>query len=294
MIKIETVGFVGVGVMGEPICRNLAQKCGHPVLAADLDPAPLQRLAAVGVATAPDVATIVARAELIFLSLPGGPEVEAVATALLDGIRPGQIVVDTSTAPVALTRDLAERFAEAGAEYADAPVARTRAAAETGTLSVMVGAPEPLFGRLRPYLDCFASEVTHCGAVGAGQVVKLMNNMVVFQTTIALAEALTVGRRAGVAGERLFETLALGSADSFVLRNHGMKALLPGVFPERAFSARYALKDLAYALELAGDVGIELQGAALARELLVETIERGHGAQYHPVVLTTIDPEVDG
>ncbi len=294
MTEIETVGFIGVGVMGEPICRNIAQKCGHPVLAADLDPAPLQRLAEFGVEPAPDVATIADRADLILLSLPGGAEVEAVATTLLGRARAGQTVVDTSTAPVALTRQLAERFAAAGVEYADAPVARTRAAAEAGTLSVMVGAPEPLFQRLRPYLGCFASEVTHCGGVGAGQVVKLMNNMVVFQTTIALAEALAVGRRAGVDGERLFETRALGSADSFVLRNHGMKALLPGVFPERAFSARYALKDLSYALELADDVGIELHGAALARELLVETIERGHGNQYHPVVLTTIDPEIDG
>ena len=293
MAEIETLGFIGVGVMGEPICRNLAEKSGVAVLATDLRPEPLERLAAVGVEVAPDAAAIAARAQLIFLSLPGGGEVEAVATALLGAIGDGATVVDTSTTPVALTRALGERFAAAGAAYADAPVARTRAAAEAGTLSVMVGAPEPLFQRLQAYLRCFASEVTHCGEVGAGQVVKLMNNMVVFQTVIALAEALSVGRRAGVDGQCLFDTLAKGSADSFVLRNHGLKALLPGVFPERAFSARYAHKDLSYALQLADDVGIELYGAELARELIAETIERGHGDQYFPAVISTIDPEID-
>ena len=116
-----------------------------------------------------------------------------------------------------------------------------------------------------------------------------MNNMVLFQTVVALSEALSVGRRAGVDGERLFDTLTKGSADSFALRNHGMKALLPGDFPRRAFSTRYALKDLACALELADDVGLKLQGAELARALLNETVEQGHGDEYFPAVLTTID-----
>ena len=89
-----------------------------------------------------------------------------------------------------------------------------------------------------------ASEVTHCGAAGAGQAVKILNNMVLFQTVVALAEALAIARAQGVDGKVLFETLTKGSADSFALRNHGMKAMLPGVFPERAFSTEYALKDL--------------------------------------------------
>jgi 3-hydroxyisobutyrate dehydrogenase-like beta-hydroxyacid dehydrogenase len=129
-----------------------------------------------------------------------------------------------------------------------------------------------------------ASDITHCGAPGAGQAMKIVNNMVLFQNVVALAEALALVRHAGVDPKLALETLAKGSADSFALRNHGMKAMLPGVFPERAFSAEYALKDLGYALELAADAGIELPGAQNARELLERAIGAGHGREYFPVL----------
>lgn len=202
------------------------------------------------------------------LCLPGGPQLEAVCrgpSGLLAAARPGQIVVDHGTSPVALTRELAAEFAQKGVAYADAPIARTRAAAEAGTLSITVGADATTFASIRPILACCAEEITHCGPVGAGQVVKQMNNMVLFQTVVALCEALAIGRAAGVDGAVLFEALSKGSADSFALRNHGMKAILPDSFPERAFSTEYALKDLSYALDLAAQSGIVPNGAEVAR-----------------------------
>ena len=126
-------------------------------------------------------------------------------------------------------------------QYADAPVARTREAAAKGDLSIMVGASPETFARVKPILDTMGSDVTHCGPIGCGQVVKVLNNMLVFQHTAALAEAMAIGRRHGVPPEVLLPTMMLGSGDSFVLRNHGMKAMLPGVFPERAFSTRDAM-----------------------------------------------------
>ena len=292
MAEIASIGFVGLGVMGEPMCANLAAKSGLPVLAFDVRPEPLARLAEVGVEAAASLPEIAARADLIFLSLPGGAEVRAVCEGndgLLAHGAKGQTVVDTSTSPVALTRALSKRFAEAGMAYADAPVARTRAAAVAGTLSVMVGADAPTFERLVPYLDCIAEEVTHCGPVGAGHAVKLMNNMVLFQTVVALAEALTIGRRAGIEGKVLLETLTKGSADSFALRNHGLKALLPGEFPAQAFSTRYALKDLGYALELAAQAGIEPQGALTAQRLLEASERLGHGDEYFPALIDAVE-----
>ncbi len=289
----ENLGFVGVGVMGEPMCRNLAAKAGLPVTATDIDAAPLRRLAQAGVTRAGSVAEVAAEADVVFLSLPGGEQLEAVCDGphgLLRLARPGQTVVDLSTSPVALTRSLATRFGERGVDYADAPVARTRQAAEQGTLSIMVGASPAVFERLRPLLACCASEVTHCGEVGAGQIVKLMNNMVLFQTVVALSEALAVARRAGLDGQTLFETLTKGSADSFALRNHGMKALLPGVFPERAFGTDYALKDLAYAMQLAEEVGLDLRGAENARQLLAASSRAGQGERYFPALLNVVDP----
>ena len=232
---IDTVGFIGLGVMGEPMCGHLAAKGGRAVVAYDLDAAPLARLAESGAQAAMSVAEVAERADLILLSLPGGAELEAVAAGaggLLGHCRAGAAVVDTGTSPVALSRALAERFAERGVDYADAPVARGRAAAQTGTLSTMVGASAGVLARIRPFLECYATDVTHCGDVGAGQVVKLMNNMVLFQNVHALAEALAVGRRAGVEGAVLFDCLAKGSGDSFALHDHGMKSMparrLPG------------------------------------------------------------------
>jgi hypothetical protein len=224
---------------------------------------------------------------VIFLALPSGKEVEAVCAGpegLLAATRHGQAVVDLGTSPVGLTRALGARFAEKGVAYADAPVARTRQAAEQGTLSTMVGADDATFARIRPLLVCFASDITHCGAVGAGQIVKIMNNMVLIETVVALSEALALARRAGMDGGLLFETLTKGSADSFALRNHGLKAIIPDDFPQRAFSTEYALKDLGYALALAEEVGVALPAARVAETRLKAAIAQGHGELYWPVV----------
>ena len=203
---------------------------------------------------------------------------------LLSQLDAGSMLVDLGTSPVALTREIALQAMERSVAFADAPVARTRAAAEAGTLSIMVGAAASIYTRLEPLLRHMGEDVTHCGDVGAGQTVKLMNNMVLFQTVSALAEALHIARRSGVEPRVLFETLAKGSADSFALRNHGMKALLPEVFPTLAFSARYALKDNDYALALAEAAGVKAQGAELVARRLQESIDAGDGDDYFPVL----------
>ena len=120
----------------------------------------------------------------------------------------------------------------------------------------MVGGSRDCSRASAPILATMGSEVTLCGGVGAGQVVKLMNNMVVFETTMAIAEAISIAEASGVDGRLLYETMAKGSADSFVLRNHGMKHLLPQDYPTQAFSVRYAKKDLSYARELAARSGV--------------------------------------
>jgi len=288
---IRTLGFIGLGVMGEPMCRNLAQKSGLPVTALDRDPQPLARLAPFGVTIAADAAAVVDAADLVFLSLPSGEVVRDLcrgADGLLARIRPGQVVVDLSTSPVDITRALAAEFAERGAHFIDAPVARTRAAAEAGTLSVMVGADAAGFAAVRPLIATFASDITHCGAVGTGQVVKILNNMVLFETVVAMAEAKAIAERSGVDPTLLFDTLSKGSADSFALRNHGMKSMLPGEFPERAFSVEYARKDLDYALRLARDTGVDARGARTVDGWFQEAIDAGDGARYHPVIYQRI------
>lgn len=282
-----TIGFIGTGVMGEPMCRNLAVKSGRPVIAFDRSAAALQRLGAHGVTAAASAAEIVRDCDVIFLVLPSGRHVAEVCDGeggLCALARSGQTIIDCGTSPVSLARRLAATLATRGATFADAPIARTRQAADAGTLSIMVGADPATFAALHPLLALMGSDITHCGPVGHGQMVKILNNMVLIETVVALAEALAVARGAGLDGAMLFDTLAKGSADSFALRNHGMKALLPGAYPEQAFSVEYALKDLDYAFELARDAGVKLDAALVARAKLAAAIAAGYGEKYWPVI----------
>lgn len=287
---IATLGFIGLGVMGEPMCGHLARRSGLPILAHDLRAEPLQRLAEHGVKAA-SLQQLAAACDVILLSLPDGRAVSAVVQVLEPHLRPGQCLVDTSTSAVELTRQIGARLTAKGILYADAPVARTRDAAARGELSIMVGATEATFARIRPILETMGTDVTHCGPVGCGQVVKILNNMLVFQHCAALAEAMAIGRRNGVPADVLLPTMAMGSGDSFVLRNHGLKAMLPESFPERAFSTRYAIKDLSYALEMADASGLDMAAAKLTMARLKQAEAAGYGDQYHPVVLKVIDPQ---
>ncbi len=291
MGDIKKLGFIGLGVMGEPMCRNLALEQSIPVLAYDTQHAPLERLAQ-SISVAKSVGQVMREADLVFLSLPSGEVVAKICEqqdGLLANCRSGQIIVDLSTSPVELTRELYAKFKAKGVLLIDAPVARTRAAAEAGTLSIMVGAQDTEFARIKPFLSTFATEITLCGPVGCGQVVKILNNMVLFETVAALSEARAIAKKAGVDPKKLFETLALGSADSFALRNHGLKAIIPGDFPERAFSVEYAAKDLRYALDLADQTEVDAAGARNVRRLFELSVAKGDGDLYHPVISRVVE-----
>ncbi len=292
MEMFDCIGFIGTGVMGEPMCRNLASKGGEKILAWDIDPAPLERLAEAGVTAAESPADMCAKAHTILLSLPDGEQVDRICRGvdgLLANLAEGQCVIDTGTSPPALARQLHAAFAAKGIAFADAPVARTRQAAIDGTLSIMVGGDGEVFARIRPILGHMASDVTHCGAPGAGQTVKILNNMMLFQNCAAIAEALAIARRAGLDEEMFLQTVAKSSGDSFALRNHAIKSMLPRDYPEGAFSVRYALKDLAYALDLAAAENVAAKGGELARERLEQAMEEGLGESYHPVIREIID-----
>jgi len=214
----------------------------------------------------------------------------SVFESILPAVRRGQTVIDLGTSDVGQTRSFAKQLSDKGALWIDAPIARTRQAAQDGTLSVMVGATTEQFAAVEPLIRHFATDVTLCGGTGAGQVTKILNNMVLFETVNALAEAVAIAKHSGVEPKLLLETLSKGSADSFALRNHGMKAIVAKEFPLRAFSTEYAMKDLSYALELGAQAGLDLRGAALMRTIFQETIDKGMGDEYFPVIAKLIDP----
>lgn len=284
-----TLGFIGLGVMGNGMSKNAVRKHGAPVHVFDMNPAALEELRAEGGVVAASVADIAKVAEVIFLSLPGGKQVDAVASEIAQHAAPGTVVVDLSTTSVAEARAVAAKLAEKGLLFADAPVARTRQAAQDGTLSIMVGAGDALFARIQPLLAYMGSDVTHCGDVGCGQVVKLVNNCLLFEQVAAIAEMMVVAERAGVTAERLIQAVSLGSGDSFALRNHATKAMAPRSFPEKAFPSPYVLKDMGYTLELAEQMGVDAQMAGLARSYYQRAIDAGIGEKYFPAIIELVE-----
>ncbi|WP_159917479.1 NAD(P)-dependent oxidoreductase [Pantoea sp. 18069] len=289
-----TLGFIGVGAMGAGMCRNLARKSGCTVLAADLDMGNVHALAGDGV-VASSIEEIARSADIVFLSLPAIAQVEAVCTGpggLLANVdvkaKALHTIVDMSTSDVARTRTLAQRLQERGIALVDAPVARSREAAQKGTLLITVGATDTQFAALQPHLACMGSDVLHCGPTGTGQVVKIMNNMVLINTVHALAEACAIAERSGVSKDLLTQALGLGSAASFALQLTGSQYLAKDVFPEKMFSAAYAHKDLQLALALARNVGLADELTECTAQQLRKSMDRGYAQNYYPVMYRVI------
>lgn len=285
----KTLGFIGLGAMGRGMSSNVARKHGGRVLVFDRVPAAVEAVVAAGAEAAASLADLARAADVIFLSLPGGKQVAAVCEEITAHAGEGTTVVDMSTTSVAEARACEASLREHGIAFADAPVARARKAAEDGTLSIMVGASEALFAEIAPLLGYMGTDVNRCGEVGCGQVVKIINNALLFEHVAALAEMMVAGERAGVPPATLLDVLAISSADSFALRNHGMKAMLPRSFPEKAFPMDYTLKDLGYAIELAESVGVEPRMPRLVGEYYQAAIDAGMKEAYFPGIIEVID-----
>jgi len=293
MSEYKTLGFVGLGVMGEPMCKNLVRKSGLPVHVYDMNTDAVNRVVETGGVAQASAAAVAEKSDIVFLSLPSIDQVETVVRQLLGGSGKPRMIVDMSTSDVARTRKLAQEVHAAGVGYVDAPVARTAEAAQKGTLFISVGGSEADFAAIKPFLDCMGSDVLHCGDLGSGQLLKILNNMMVFMTVNALSEIITIGRRAGMDAEKLLQLMSQGSGDSFALRNHGMKSLAKDQFPEKVFPTAYAIKDAALALELAKTGGFQPRIAQYTHDMLCRTRDAGYSQNYHPAVIQLIDGRVE-
>lgn len=290
-MEVNKLGFIGLGVMGGRMCRNLAEKAGKPVVAFDMDAAKVEALAQHGVTAASSVADLVQQADMIFMCVPGEPQVRDVvfgAGELLANVRAGQTLVDMTTATVEINREVAAALAEKGAAFADAPVARGVPAAENGTLAITVGASDDVFEAILPYLKCMGGDISHCGGVGNGQVLKLMNNMLIFQNVTALAEAMAIATRAGVERSKVFDILSKGSADSYAMRKHGSH-MATGDYPDDQFPVTYSLKDIGYAIDLAEKCGVNAESAKYAQSRLKLAADKGLGKFYSPVIYKLLE-----
>ena len=287
-----TLGFIGLGVMGAPMCANLLGKSGCSVIVYDTQPQAVQTACEHGARAAADVPSVAAQADIVFLSLPSIEQVERVVSEMLQAGTLPAMVVDMSTSNVARTRKLAETLQSRGVAFVDAPVARTAQAAREGKLFISVGGSEADFLRVQPYLQHMGSDVLHCGATGHGQIVKILNNFMVFMTVNALSEAITIGRRAGMDATDLLTMMSQGSADSFVLRNHGMKSLAKDDYPEKVFPMVYAIKDCGLALDLAEAGDFTPRIGRYVYETMCQARDAGFVQNYHPAVIQLIDGRI--
>jgi 3-hydroxyisobutyrate dehydrogenase-like beta-hydroxyacid dehydrogenase len=288
---MTSIGFIGLGVMGSAMCRNVAARHDGPVLAFDLSPQAGEALAGTAARFCPQIGAIWQAADVVLLSLPGSAEVEAVcigADGLVHQPRRPAVVIDLSTTSVAAARTVAAQLAAAGVAFADAPVARTREAAERGELSIMVGAPADLFARIEPLLRYMGTDITHGGAVGSGQFIKLVNNALLDVNVIAIAEAIVLAEKAGVDPAVMVEAVSKGSGDSYALRHHAVKSLLPREFPEKSFPPEYKIKDLSYLLQLAATLDSPARSMELALDYYRATAAAGYSGRYFTAVIEVI------
>jgi len=278
MIALPTIGFIGLGLMGMPMARNLLRK-GFPVtVVRHRDPAAPATLAALGAGIVASPAELRDHAQIVILMLPTSREVEEVILGdggLADILRPGQVVVDMGTSDPASTRRIAAALATRDIAFIDAPVTGGVGGAEAGTLTIMAGGPFAVVERIRPALAAMGGVVAYVGEAGSGHVVKLLNNMISISTTALIAEALTLAERSGVARSVVLEVLEHGSANSITLR--GVAARLREERFSPGFKLALARKDLRLAEALAEALGVRLEVATAARAAYDRACDAGMG-----------------
>lgn len=284
-----TVGFIGLGIMGRPMARNVLA-AGYKLVVYDLMAVAVNELVDAGATAADSPAGVAVAADVVLLCLPDSPDVEAAMAGeqgLLSGTRPGQIVVDMSTISPVTARSLAERAAEQGVVLLDAPVSGGQVGAANGTLSIMVGGDADALERVRPILASMGKTILHLGSSGAGQVAKACNQLVIAVTIEAVAEAMVLASKAGVDPVKVRAALLGGYAYSRVLEGHGERFLERNFTP--GFRTRLQYKDLNIALDAGRAYGAPMPAAALVHQLYAAMMARGEGDLDHSALITLLE-----
>lgn len=277
-MPITRVGFIGLGIMGAPMAANL-QQAGFELFVWNRTPARAEALVAQGATACASPADVARQVDIAVSCVSDSPDVREVALGaggVGEGAQEGLIYIDCSTIAPAVARDVAAALAELGVAMLDAPVSGGDVGARAGTLAIMVGGEAPAFERARPVLDAMGKTVVHVGPSGAGQVVKLCNQVAGALNLVAMAEAISLSRRAGVDPAKMLEVVSAGAAGSWMLSNLGPRAVAGDFAP--GFMIDLMQKDLRLVLEAAAESDAPLPGAALANQLFRTLQTRGRGS----------------
>lgn len=285
----ETIGFIGLGVMGAPMAGNLLE-AGHSLVVHSRSPEPVEALAEAGAETASSPREVAERADVVITMLPDSPAVEAVVLGddgVLAGASEGDLLVDMSTIHPTVSVAIAKAAAERGVAALDAPVSGGDVGAQKGALSIMVGGEAADFERALPLFEVLGKTIVHVGEAGAGQVVKACNQVVVAVTIAAVSEALVLGSKAGVDPEQILDVLGGGLAGNKVMemRRHN--------FLEHDFTPGFRIdlhhKDLNIALESGDAYGVPLPVTSVVQQYMRALRAKGHGGDDHSGLLQLVE-----
>ena len=286
-----TIGFIGLGLMGKPMARNL-KAAGANLVINNRSQGVIEELSAEGMTPAKTPKDLAEKSDIVICMLSDTPALENVLAAD-DGVFQapirGKLIIDMGTSKLLVSRMLAAKAQELGADYVDAPVSGGTLGAEAGNLTIMAGGTEAAFARALPALDVLGDKITHVGPEGAGQVGKAANQVSVGLNIGAVAEALSLAQAAGVDPGKVREALGGGFADSRILEVHGLR-MVEGKFTPGA-RCPIQRKDMDQALELAGHLGIELPATSLSRDLYDRVIAAGDGDLDHSGLIRAIRPD---
>jgi 2-hydroxy-3-oxopropionate reductase len=283
----DTVGFIGLGIMGKPMAQNLIE-AGYDLVVYNRTREKAEELDGATVAESPRA--VAEQSDIIITMLPDSPQVEEVLSGedgVFEGIQEGTLIVDMSTISPVVTEELSQQAQERGASMLDAPVSGGDVGAIDGTLSIMVGGSEEDFERARPLFEVMGDTVTHVGLVGTGQVVKAANQIVVALTIEAVSEALVLGSKGGVPPEKILDVLGGGLAGNKVMEAKREKMLSHSFDP--GFRVELHHKDLGIALAAGREYGVTLPVTAIVDQMLETLKMRGRGDQDHSALLTLIE-----
>ena len=277
---MESIGFIGLGNMGGGMAGNI-QKAGYPLVVYDLREEMTRPFLEAGARLGSSPADVASRTEVTLTSLPGPREVEAVAVGpegVLEGMSAGSVYIDLSTSRPTLIRELEPRFRAKGAHVLDAPVSGSKSGAQSRNLAVMVGGEREVFDRMKPLLDAFGDKVFYAGSIGAGSVAKLVHNMIGHGVRQAIAEGLTLGVKAGVEPEPLWECVRRGAVGRMSALHEGIaRTVFQGEFEPASFALGLSRKDIGLATDLGREFNVPMPVANLAEQIAIEAMNRGWG-----------------
>src|SRR5215210_2707229 len=284
------LGFVGIGNMGEPICRHLLDK-GYELLTYDADPEALARLADTPAASAASPGALATEADVVLLSLPNSAVVEEVVfgrSGLMEGLSPGKALIDTSSSRPSSTRSISKRLAADGIDMLDAPVSGGVLRAREGALSIMVGGRRAVYEKYREILESFGDKIFYVGDHGAGHLVKALNNLLSATTLASAAEAALLARRAGVAPDAFVEVINASNGRSYSTEVKFPRYILDRTFDD-GFALRLMNKDLKIALEAAAEMEFPMPIGSVLTQIWEIAVARGYGPENHTAIYAFLE-----